>query len=440
MAGLALLLKGAGRAVSACDLSPGRYAAMLEERGIAVMRGHLPGHIAAETAWVVRSTAVPPSSPEIAAAAARGIPVWQRGEALARFLDGREAVAVAGTHGKTTTTTFAAAILKHAGLRPSWCIGGDSAHFPAPGGLDDPGLAVVEADESDGTLALYRPDIAVLTNVDFDHMEHFAGVAAFEDCFRAFLSRARRRVFYCAHDRRAAALAAGAGCAVPYGIGVRDGVGAHDLAEDAAGFRFALRRDGRRLGNLLLPVRGRHNVLNVLGACGVALEKGVPFDALSEGVGKLVLPRRRFDCVADSRGIKVISDYAHHPAEIAALVRTAVGAGSKRIIAVFQPHRYTRTLALGPDFPAAFAGVDELRLLPVYAASEAPLAGGTSADLAGHFERAGERGLPPAKLLDGLAAAQDWLEAEWREGDLVLIVGAGDIEKLAAWAARELAE
>jgi UDP-N-acetylmuramate--alanine ligase len=136
----------------------------------------------------------------------------------------------------------------------------------------------------------------------------------------------------------------------------------------------------------------------------------------------------------------VISDYAHHPAEIAALVGTAAGLGARRIMAVFQPHRYTRTLALGPDFPAAFAGVDELRLLPVYAASEAPLAGGTSADLAGHFEKAAGRGLPAAKLLDGLSAAQAWLGAEWRAGDLVLIIGAGDIEKLAAWAALELAE
>jgi UDP-N-acetylmuramate--alanine ligase len=438
MAGLALLLSGTGRRVTACDLSAGPYASSLEARGVRLSAGHDPKHLDDAVSYVIRSSAVREANPEIAEAVHRGIPVWRRGEALARFLDGRISAAIAGTHGKTTTATFTAAIAKHAGLRPSWCIGGVSAMFASPGGIDDPGLVVVEADESDGTLARYSPDVAVLTNVDFDHMEHFADVSAFERCFAEFLSRTRGKVFYCHGDRRARELAAGFERAVPYGVDVNDGLGGSDIVRSAGGFDFRLTVHGRDAGRLFLPVPGRHNILNVLGACGAALELGVPRESLRDAVSRLSLPRRRFDLIVKAGGITVISDYAHHPSEIRALVAAAADTAPRRIVAVFQPHRYTRTLALGPDFPAAFDGVDELGLLPVYAASEEPLEGGRSDDLMGHFRKVAGSRRPAVDLLAGMADARTWLRKTWRAGDLVLIVGAGDIDRLAAWAAEEL--
>lgn len=437
MAALAAVMRGCGWSVSGCDSGRTRFGAWLEGLGVSMARGHGGAHLDAEhPAWVIRSAAVPAGTPELEEALRRGLPVLRRGEALARFLAARRSVAVAGTHGKTTTSTFAAALMRAAGLRPSWCLGGDSALFDGVGGVDDPSLVVAEADESDGTLALYAPEVTVLTNVEFDHMEHFDSVAAFEGCFRSCIEQTRRMVVYCRHDARAAALARGVR-SIPYGLECGDGVGAFEVSETAGGSVFRLRIRGSDAGLCRLPVTGVHNVLNVLGAVGAAVEMGADVGRVVAALPLLSLPKRRFERVAVGRGITVISDYAHHPTEVAALVRMARSHAAGRLIGVFQPHRYTRTLALGPDFPAAFAGISELCLAPVYAASEAPLPGGTSEDLLKHFGSSGAS-VPLPVLCVSLEEAWAWLRARWRAGDTVLVIGAGDVEKIGAWAAGEL--
>jgi UDP-N-acetylmuramate--L-alanine ligase/UDP-N-acetylenolpyruvoylglucosamine reductase len=433
MAGLAFHLKARGLAVSGCDAAAGSNTAWLEARGIPVSLGHDPSH-AAGADWLIRSTAVPGGSPEVAAAAAAGKPVLLRGEVLPALLPEAGSVVVAGTHGKTTTTAFLARLLQAAGRRPSFFVGGHVDDQGTMAGAGAPDLFVTEGDESDGTLALYAPDIAVVTNIEFDHMEHFADAAAFEACFITFMRQARR-VIYCADDPRAARLASAIPGAVGYGFSPQAAFRAADPEEGASRIAYTLVRDGQPLGRVELPVPGRHNILNSLAVAAAGFALGLTFEQIQSAFAGFALPRRRFDRIIDRPDVLVVSDYAHHPSEIRTAIQTARRQGRRRILAVYQPHRYTRTLALGADFPPAFEGVDDLTLVPVYAASEEPLEGGTIWDL---YRRFRESGSAP-RLARSLREA--WLDLRHRlePGDLLLVMGAGDVEQIAAWAKADLA-
>ncbi|MDI6775256.1 MAG: UDP-N-acetylmuramate--L-alanine ligase [Verrucomicrobiota bacterium] len=449
MAGLANLLKACGFAVNGCDLQPGRLADWLGSRGIEVRAGHDPSHVDGGVDWVVRSAAAPDDSPEIVRARERGLPVFARGEVLPELLAGKLSVAVAGTHGKTSTSSFLAQALRHAGRQPSWCIGGkvagdEDSDFAAMGpsewaggdlSADMRGAFVVEVDESDGTLALYAPDIAVLTNIELEHMEHFRGEADLVGCFEAFARAAKRRLVFCADDPRVARLAAGFENAAGYGFGESAMARALDWREEEKGQSYRLEVAGRDLGRLALPFRGRQYALNSLAVALAALELGLTPEEIRGAFSRLRLPARRFETIADRDGIWIVSDYAHHPTEIATVVRMIPE--GRRLLAVFQPHRYTRTLALGREFPPAFAGVDELVLTPVYAASEPPLKGGSAWDLYRRFrERAGSDSGSARRVsvAESLEQAWGYIRRELRAGDVLLILGAGDIETVEWWA------
>ncbi|MBP7831300.1 MAG: UDP-N-acetylmuramate--L-alanine ligase [Kiritimatiellae bacterium] len=437
MAGLAIHLSGRGLAVSGCDAARNRLTDDLERRGLRFAQGHDPAHLDGGIRWVVRSTAVPESSDEIRAARAIGIPVLSRGAVLAALLEGRDSVAVGGTHGKTTTTAMIAQALRQGGRDPGYCIGGEVDLLGGVAGVGGGTLLVVEADESDGTLALYRPDIAVVTNIELDHLEHFDGEAGLVDCFERFVKAARRRVIFCADDPRAAALCADLPAARSYGWAPAAEVRGTVLDSNADGVRVEVAVRGRRAGAFRLPVGGVHNAQNALAAVAVAEELGVPFEAAAEALAGFCPARRRFEIVAAARGVTVVSDYAHHPTEIRAVMRTAAAFPARRRRVVFQPHRYTRTRALGPEFPPAFEGADEILLLPVYAASEPPLEGGTADDLLRHFRAFGGA---PVRLEASLEEARGALRRSLRSGDLLLVIGAGDVEQLAGWARDDLME
>ncbi len=431
MAGLAVLLKARGLRVSGCDAAVNRLGPWLEQRGIAVQGPHQPAHIDGSVDWVIRTAAVRPDHPEIRAAVDRGVPVFKRGEVLPRLLDDVTSVAVAGTHGKTTTTSFISQVMATAGRAPTFCIGGEVEPLGGVAGIGTSDIVVAEADESDGTLALYAPAIAVITNIEFDHMEHFADVASFEDCFRAFVNRTRRRIVYGADDARAARLCGGHPKALSYGLTENAVLRATALDAGANGTDFDATLEGSPLGRFRVPAPGRHNVLNALACIGVASELGVPLDTIRDALARVVLPRRRFDRMVDREDVLVVSDYAHHPSEIAALLQTATTMHRKRLLGVFQPHRFTRTLALGPEFPTAFEGLTELVLTPVYAASEQPLPGGATWDLYAHCRA---HGRPPVMLARSLQQAWEYCRAQLRIGDGLLVIGAGDIERVAFWA------
>jgi UDP-N-acetylmuramate--L-alanine ligase/UDP-N-acetylenolpyruvoylglucosamine reductase len=435
MAGLAILLQRRGFTVSGCDLMINKLASWLREHHVTVAEGHSPSHLAEDVAWVVRSTAVPESSPEIAAAKSKGLPVIRRGELLPALLEGSTSIAVAGTHGKTITSSFIAQALTSAGLSPSFCIGGEVTPLGGIARTGTDNTIVVEADESDGTLALYHPDIAVVTNIEFDHMEHFANIEAFEACFQTFINNARCRVIYCADDPRAARLCAGHHNATGYGLKPGASLRAEPIKELATCTECILFLNDEPLGAFTVPAPGRHNILNALACVAVCLELGIPFDKIRDATANVALPRRRFDRLLNRDDVIVISDYAHHPSEITALIRAAEHLHRPRLLGIFQPHRYTRTQALGPDFPAAFRGLSELILTPVYAASEPPLPGGTVWDLYAHCRRENRT---PVFVATSLRQAWEYHRSQLRLGDVFLVIGAGDVERIALWARDDL--
>lgn len=428
MAGLAVHLRARGLTVSGCELTPGRISEWVAARNIPVATGHNPAHLASGVDWVVRSTAVADDNAEVREARKRGMPFFHRGFVLPALLEGRLSIAVSGTHGKTTTSAMIAHILHSAGLEPGYCIGGE---VDSLGGVAVPGageILVVEADESDGTVTLYEPDIAVITNIEYDHMEHFETEETLFRCFDVFARSARKRLIYCADDPRSSRIGSQMPGAVSYGFSDGADVRGAELETGASSVRFRMHVEGRESVDLCVPVGGAHNALNALGACAVAIEHGLDNGRIAAACATFRPVRRRYEKVAERDGIVVISDYAHHPTEIKALIATALRQSRKRLLAVFQPHRFSRTKALGPEFPPAFQGVDEVVLLPVYAASESPLPGGTSEDLLACFR---EYGNTSVRLLASLDAAWEYLRATLRPGDLLLIVGAGDVEQLA---------
>ncbi len=454
VSGLLALFRARGWEVSGCDVRPSpALAAWLAAQGVAVASGHDSGHIAPPFPdLVLRSPAVAEDNSELVAARSHGIPIARRGEALAALVNQSRGVAVCGTHGKTTTSCFVRELLVRLGAKPSWCIGG---HTPAMGGVAGSGAPdtpfVAEADESDGTLALYRPHVTVVTCIEPDHLEHFASFDALKDCFEAAIRTTAEAVICCADDATARDVCSAAATkrSLPeawkgrassrpqsfttYGFADDADVRCEIVALEADRSRFDLvLRGGRRL-HAVLGVPGRHNVLNATGAFAACLALGYAPEKAADALAALTeLPGRRYERHTALSGAEVISDYAHHPTEIAMLVAMARLAPARRLVAVFQPHRYTRTRALGADFPAAFRGVDELLLLPVYAASEEPLEGGRSEDLYARFrlQNAADATIPVPKLVPSASAAADYLATILGPGDRVLVVGAGDVVSL----------
>jgi len=436
MAGLALLLKSRGWRVTGCDVSEGPLLAWLRRQGIAVSIGHDPIHLESAPDVLVRSPAVHVDEPELQEARRLEIPVIDRGRLLPALMDRHDVIAVAGTHGKTTTSSMIAWILHNAGIPVSYCIGGVCPGLGAVAAVREGGWMVIEADESDGTLRHYRPRVAVITSMDLDHVDYFSTAEALDDVYGPF-ARAAERAIYPGADRQAACLLTGREGATSFGLENDADWSAARCLLDAAGSTFDVMHRGELAGSIALGVSGRHNMLNALAAIAATRPLGVEWPAVARALATFQLPRRRYERVAEGRGITVISDYAHHPAEIAALLQQASMEKRSRTIGVFQPHRYSRTKAFGEGFLDVLARLDHIVLAPVYAASEPEIEGGTSEDLAAAARR---RGFQHLELADSVAAAWERLRAVWRAGDLVLIIGAGDVEVIGTWAREALAE
>jgi UDP-N-acetylmuramate--L-alanine ligase/UDP-N-acetylenolpyruvoylglucosamine reductase len=447
VAGLATLLAARQWTVDGCDAALNPLTARAQAAGLAVAPAHAPAHLAplvearrsGSPVCVIRSTAITDEEPEIAAARAAGIPVLHRGVALAAWVSAApHSVAVCGAHGKTTTSLFATRLFQELGHAVEWCLGGEAPGLGAGAGRSGGGgvrSLVVEADESDGTLALYRPHVTVVTNIDIDHLEHFAGIEDLVACYRRVVAATRSGVAWCA-DNPLAAEVCGRVCdgvhAVSFGFSETAWLRASDVVCGPDHCAFTVCAGGRPLGGVVIGVPGRHNILNALGALAAAVASGVP---PGDATGRLAaacaaLPNRRFETVAQVGGARVIVDYAHHPEEIRALIAQTLGGASGRITAVFQPHRYTRTLALRDAFPAAFDGADRVILMPVYAASEQPLAGGSAEDLYAAFRRL----RPAMRVLLADTHDEAWHAAHsgLAPDDVLLVVGAGDVVTLAS--------
>lgn len=435
MSGIAEVLARRGYGVSGSDASASGTTDRLRTLGVRVMHGHDAAHVR-DADVVVISTAVGPTNVERVAAEALHIPIVHRADMLAALMRPCLSVAVAGAHGKTTTTAMLTFALQEAGLDPTAVIGGTVPAFGGNARVGDGDVLVVEADESDASFLRLLPSIAIITNIDDDHLDQYGTLAGVVDAFAAFAARVP---FYgvvigCADDPRVAeVLTNHAGRRVTYGTTAAShlhltSVSVGPLASTATVCQRDAQGTVRELGQLALCVPGDHNLLNALAAIAVGLELGVPFRTLADALGRFRAADRRFDVRGEARGVLVVDDYAHHPTEVAAVLRAAAPL-QRRLVVAFQPHRYTRTAALGPAFGEAFTGAAAVFLTDIYAAGEAPLPGVTLETFAAQVSDAvGAHRVHVAPTLDALVAA---LADFVRPGDVVLSVGAGSIASVA---------
>lgn len=428
MSAIATVLAQMGHRVSGSDLKESRTVARLRVAGVDVSIGHDADHVSADVDAVVVSTAIPSSSPEVRAAEERGIPVLRRAEALRAIVATRRTVAVAGSHGKTTTASMLALVLRAAGWQPSFIIGGDLNEVGTNAALDDGEWLVVEADESDGTFLELAPEAAIVTNVEPDHLDHYGDFVTLVDAFYEFLAPLSGARVICADDAVARRLGAALEDVATYGWSEDATYRIAHYEGGRTGSRTELTCRGEPLGVIELPVPGWHNALNAAGATALALELGVPFAAAAEALRGFGGVARRFQFRGELDGATLIDDYAHIPGEIAAMIRAAREGDWRRVIAVFQPHRYTRTARLWREFGDAFAGADAVVLTDVYSAGEVPQPG-----VSGRLILRAVLDRHPALPVTYLPRRADLVEHVphlTRPGDVVLTLGAGDLTTL----------
>ncbi len=428
MSAIARVLKEAGGRVSGSDLRESSVLESLRALEVPVEIGHHPIHVAG-AALVVASAAVPADNVELQAAREVGIPVLARGEALARLVEDHRLIGVAGTHGKTTTSGMIATVLEVAGLDPTWLLGADLIGGGSGGKLGGGDLAVVEADEAYGSFLWLHPHLAVVTNVEEDHLDHYGSMEALEAAFVRFLSQTRGPRVLCLDDERVASLASLAPCDLTYGFTEEAMVRAESMEGSASGSRFDLMLQGRRAGRIELRIAGRHNVQNALGTVAACTALGLGPEAIAEGLAAYAGARRRFEYRGRVAGADVVDDYAHHPTEIAATIEAARWGPWTRVVAVFQPHLYSRTQALWREFGTALAQADVVVVTDVYPAREAPMPGVTGMLIV----RAVCEAAPGRRVayLPRLEEAARFVRSQLEPGDLLLTLGAGDITTLA---------
>jgi UDP-N-acetylmuramate--alanine ligase len=439
MSGIARILLDRGALVSGSDVKESRAVAALRARGAEIRIGHdasaldlLPG---GATTVVTTHAAIPKTNPELVEARRRGVPVILRPVVLAQLMAGHTTLMVTGTAGKTTTTSMLTVALQHCGFDPSFAIGGELGEAGTNAHHGSGGYFVAEADESDGSLVQYEPDIAVVTNIEADHLDFFGSEQAYVDVFDAFIKRIRPggALVVCVDDPGAATLAertAASGVRVlRYGSGDRpDLAGALlDWQQRGTSAVATVRLAGERSPRTMrLSVPGRHMALNALAALLAAMEVGATPDAVLDGLADFEGVRRRFELVGTAAGVRVFDDYAHHPTKVAAAL-TVVCALAKeshgRAVVVFQPHLYSRTATFAREFGAALDGADLAFVLDVYAAREQPLAGVSGASITEHVT-------VPATYLPDMSTVATAVADAVRPGDIVVTMGAGDVTML----------
>jgi len=424
MSAIAEVLVAMGHRVTGSDLKESTGLERLRALGVGVAIGHDASNLPEAVDFVAISTAIPSHNIEVRAAEAAGVPVVRRSELLAAVAATRQAVAVAGTHGKTTTSSMLALVLIEAGVRPSFIIGGDVNEIGSGAAWDVGDWFVIEADESDGSgFALPRLG-CIVTNVEPDHLEFHGSVDALHRAFGAFLDGTPGPKVVCADDPVAAELGRHHG-AVSYGTAIDADYRLADLHSGRGGVRFTMVRRGVTLGEVRLPIPGAHNARNAGAAVAMALELGVPFAAAVAALGRFAGVARRFQFRGEAGGVTFVDDYAHLPTEVGAALAAGRDGGWGRVVVVFQPHRYSRTAALWQDFADAFEGADAVVVTDVYASGETPRPGVTGklvvdAVLDAHPFQA-------VAYLPRRGDLVSFLAGRLRPGDLCLTLGAGDL-------------
>jgi len=427
MSGIAEVLLTIGYAVSGTDLKESDTTRRLAELGATIYYGHDAAHVGTCDVVVI-SSAVKPSNPEVVAARKRSVPVIPRAEMLAELMRLKYGVAVAGSHGKTTTTSLIATVLRHAGLDPTAVIGGKLPQLGSNARLGQGEILVAEADESDGSFMKLAPAVAVVTNIDPEHLDHYGSIEALCRTFVEFINKVPfygLAVLCIDHPTVQALLPQIDKRYVTYGLAPLATYRAAALDFDGLQTSFMAIARGKELGRVILPMPGKHNVMNALAVLAVAEFLGVSFQHYKEAIASFEGVGRRFTVRGEAGGVMVVDDYGHHPAEIRATLEGArAGYRDRRIVAAFQPHRYTRTRDLMSDFARAFNEADLVYVCDVYAAGEEPIEGITSARLVDEMRASGHINATHVGKRGDLAST---MAAELRPGDIVITLGAGDV-------------
>ena len=430
MIALAELLLRSGQEVTGCDIQADPAARSLARFGATIYQGHDPAHVEGAAALVV-TPAVPPDHPEILRATERGIPVLKRAELLGQWIGDSRTVAIAGTHGKTTTTAMATDILTAAGLDPTGFVGGRVSSWASNLRLGSSDLFVVEADEFDRSFHQLRPHVAVVTNMEADHLDVYADFQGVREAFVTFLDGVAEdgRVAVCGDDPGAASLLAGLGeKGFSYGTGAGAQLRGVKVEDREGRTSFTVLEEGEEQGRIALQVPGLHNVRNALGAAAAARFLDVSWSDIREGLGSFGGVGRRFQILGEEKGVLVVDDYAHHPTEIRATISAARARyPDRRVVAVFQPHLYSRTRDFAPEFGEALAQADEIWVSEIYPAREEPIPGVTGVLVA---QATLDAGAQHVFFHSHLSDFPRELVPSLQPGDLCLLMGAGTIEFL----------
>jgi UDP-N-acetylmuramate--alanine ligase len=434
MCGIAEVLMAQGMIVSGCDLADNERTRRLTDLGAEIHRGHDPSHLEGVDALVV-TAAVQPNHPEVAAALERGLPVVRRAEMLAELMRCKQGVAIAGTHGKTTTTALIGHLLTAAGADPTVIVGGRAHFLGAHARIGQAPILVCEADEYDRSFLELAPYIAVVTNLEPEHLDCYDSEEELRAAFATFANRSAvdGAVIVCADDPGATGLRHQLRRKVlSYGTSPEASIRLELTATTARGTDFTVFHSGHRLGEVSLALPGAFNALNALAAIAVGLELDLDFDVLAVACADFSGVARRFEVRGDRGGITVIDDYAHHPTELKALLEaTRQAMPGRRVVAVFQPHLYSRTRDFAPEFASALLGAEVAMVMPIYPAREEPIEGVSSQLVVDEAVRLGHPQIvagPP--MGEALRQLDDLLQP----GDVLLTVGAGDVDELAtAW-------
>jgi len=431
MSGIARLLLEKGYQVTGSDLKDSDLLQTLQEAGARISIGHDPQNIAG-AGTVVISSAIPEDNCEVKEAHRQGLRVWQRAQMIARLMENKRGIAIAGTHGKTTATSMVSLLLAKNDLDPTVLIGGELNDLGGNAKLGSGELVVTEADESDGSFLFFSPEIALVTNIEMDHPDYYSSYQMVLNVFQKFIKKVapHGRIIMCVDDPGVQkVLENGATKAPVLGYGIENGeLQARKIELKNGGSCFRVNYKGEDLGEIVLKVPGRHNVYNALGVIGIALVLGLEFPGIKKGLEAYRGVQRRFEQVGIVEGIRIIDDYAHHPTEIKETINAARSSNPNRVVVVFQPHRYTRTQSLLDGFVQALQKADRVVVTSVYSASEKPIPGVSGENIVRLIEEEAGRG--KASFCSSLEDVPGVLGDELRFGDLVLTLGAGDIYKV----------
>ncbi len=439
MSGLAEILRNLRFDVSGSDLKEGETTRRLARFGVRIDVGHRSENVMGADV-VVYSSAIDWENPELQRAKQQGIPVVSRAEMLAELMRVKYGVAIAGSHGKTTTTSLVATVLSAAGFDPTVVVGGRMAALGTNARLGEGDLLVAEADESDGSFLRLTPTIAVVTNIDPEHLDHYGTHERIKQAFLEFIQKVPfygLAVLCLDHPDVQDLLPQIQRRHVTYGLSPQADYFARNVEFEGTSVRFSAFRRGESLGEYQVRMPGLHNVLNTLAAIAVADELAVPFDVLRDSLAGFHGVARRFTVTATVNGVVLVDDYGHHPAEVRATLAAARKAYSGRVFVVFQPHRYTRTQSLFEEFTRAFNDCDVLVVIPVYPAGEKPIEGATGDRLAAAITVHGHHSV---NYVQSLAAAAELVVPQVRAGDVVIALGAGDVNKTLKLIQEQLAQ